>query len=355
MEGGPVQSVCESRTAHCAERNIGAKARNAGTKAFVREYSRFACLVLFLEVVLKPHMSRREFCTRAALSSAAAVALPSVAFAQKKYDVPIGYTGITWPNSKIDEAIPVLAGLGFYGFETFGDVLTAWEPKGGLEAELAQNHLPLISGYCTINLTEPAHLEDEKAKAVAWSKLIKKYNGRIFVLGPNPVKRDTYDFAANKSNIVSTLNEIANIVEQEGLTPVLHQHTGTCVESRDETYAVLEAVDTRHLKFGPDVGQLTKGGQDAVKVVKDFLPLVQHMHLKDWDGKDDHLVGYCPLGQGKVNVPGILDLMEGRKISGMVMVELDDLSEKNPDPVPSATLAKASRDYLVSIGVHFRS
>ena len=44
----------------------------------------------------------------------------------------------------------------------------------------------------------------------------------------------------------------------------LHQHTGTCVETRDETYAVMEAVNTRYVKFGPDVGQLQKGGSDPV-------------------------------------------------------------------------------------------
>ena len=83
-----------------------------------------------------------------------------------------------------------------------------------------------------------------------------------------------------------------------GLTPVLHQHTGTCVESRDETYAVMESVDTKVMKFGPDIGQLQKGGSDPVKVVKDFLPLVQHMHLKDYAGGPEYL-GYCPLGQGQ--------------------------------------------------------
>ena len=88
--------------------------------------------------------------------------------------------------------------------------------------------------------------------------------------------------------------------------------------------------------------------------MKDYLPLVQHMHLKDFNGKDDHLLGYCPLGQGKVDVPAILDMMAGRKISGMVMVELDN-DPRNPSPTPSATLAKESRDYLESIGVKFRS
>jgi inosose dehydratase len=272
----------------------------------------------------------------------------------KQRKLQVGYTGITWSNTEVDQAIASVASLGLYGFETFGDVLVKWEEKGGLGPVLAKNNIPLISGYCTVNLTDPAQRRDEMAKAVKWCGLIKKYQGRIFVVGPNSVKRDTYDFAANKANILSTLNELAKTVQDQGLTPVLHQHTGTCIESRDETYAVLDAVDTQHLKFGPDVGQLTKGGQDAVKVVKDYLPLVQHMHLKDFNGKDDHLLGYCPLGQGKVDVPAILDMMAGRKISGMVMVELDN-DPRNPSPTPSATLAKESRDYLESIGVKFRS
>jgi inosose dehydratase len=232
-------------------------------------------------------------------------------------------------------------------------VLAKQEESGGIGQLLEKGNIPLISGYCTVNLVDPTKRNDEMAKADKWCELIKKYKGRIFVVGPNPVKRDTYNFAEHKQNIVDTLNELAKRVEQQGLTPVLHQHTGTCVESRDETYAVLEAVDTKHLKFGPDVGQLTKGGQDAVKVVKDFLPIVQHMHLKDYNGKDDHLLGYCPLGQGKVNVPAILDMMEGRKISGMVMGELDN-DWRDMSPTPPEELVKQSRDYLVTLGVKFR-
>ena len=205
-----------------------------------------------------------------------------------------------------------------------------------------------------MNLTDASARESELQKAVSYAKLIRKYNGRIFVLGPNQVKRESYDFAAAKPTIVAMLNDVAKTVRDQGLTPVLHQHTGTCVESRDETYAVLDAVDTTVLKFGPDVGQLTKGGQDAVKVVKDYLPIVQHMHLKDFSGKDEHLLGYCPLGQGKVDVPAILELMAGRTISGMVMIELDN-NPRDPSPVAPAMLARQSRDYLRSLGVQFRA
>ena len=298
-------------------------------------------------------ITRRAFAIRSALGLAA-TAIPGALHSQEIRTIPIGYTGITWPNAQVEDAIAALGKLGFYGFETFGDVLNTWEAKGGLEHALEGNHLPLISAYCTLNLTDSTRRTDEIKKAVAWAKLIRKYKGRIFVLGPNPVPRSSYSFRENKANIVSTLNEAAKAITDEGVTPVLHQHTGTCVESRDETYATLEAVDTRHLKFGPDVGQLTKGGSDAVEVVKHFLPLVQHMHLKDFSGTDDHLLGYCPLGQGRVDVPAILNLMSGRKISGMVMVELDN-DPKNPSPTPPSELAAASQRYLKKIGVRLRA
>jgi inosose dehydratase len=298
-------------------------------------------------------MSRRSFMRCAVAAGTVAAAGQCFAAKAKQRNIKIGHTGITWRNDQVDDAIASIASLGFYGFETFGDVLVKREENGGLGKVLDQNKIPLISGYCTVNLTDPSKRADEMAKADKWCELIKKYNGRIFVVGPNPVKRDAYDFSAHKSDIVATLNELAKRVEDRGLTPVLHQHTGTCIESRDETYAVLEAVDTKHLKFGPDVGQLTKGGQDAVKVVKDFLPIVQHMHLKDFSGTDDRLLGYCPLGKGKVNVPAILDMMAGRQISGMVMVELDN-DWRTMSPTPPQELVKQSRDYLESIGVRFR-
>jgi inosose dehydratase len=298
-------------------------------------------------------ITRRSFLASSSALAAAAIAKPEFLFAEKTRKIQVGYTGITWMNAQVEDAIRAVGGLGFHGFETFGEVLDRWEPKGGLQPILRESKIPLISGYCTLNLTDTEKRREQITKAIAWAKLIKKYNGRVFVLGPNQVDRSNYDYAAHKANIVSTLNEAAKAISDQGITPVLHQHTGTCVETRDETYATLEAIDTNHLKFGPDVGQLTKGGADAVKVVKDFLPLVQHMHLKDFNGEDEHLLGYCPLGQGRVDVPAILDLMNGRKISGMINVELDN-NPRDPSPIPPEKLAEESKLYLEKTGVKFR-
>lgn len=308
-------------------------------------------------------MNRRVF-SRAV----SAALLDPLAFGAKKLALHVGHTGLTWVplggrisppppiNPMVDPqyvraAIRDIADLGFYGIELFGNQIEAMESQGGVGALLDQHKLAVISAYCTTNLSDPAARKDSIAKTLEWAKLVKKYNGKVIVVGPNGVPRSTYDFKSHKDDIVTTLNELAKAVTDMGLTPVLHPHTGTCVETRDETSAVLESVDTKVMKFGPDVGQLQKGGSDPVKIVKDFLPLVEHMHLKDYSGGPEYL-GYCPLGQGKVDIPAILAMMNGRKTAGMVMVELDS---PPPQPVPAGEDARLAKAYLEKAGVSFRA
>ena len=212
--------------------------------------------------------------------------------------------------------------------------------------------LPLIASYTSVNLTDPAQRAGTIEAAVGVGKIMKKYGGKTIVIGPSGrVGGESYNFNEHKQNIVTTLNELGKAVTDIGLIAALHQHTGTAVETRDETYATMEAVDTRVVKFGPDIGQLQKGGVDPVEVVKTFLPVVQHMHFKDWVGGPS-MAGYCPLGLGKVDLVRILDLMEGRKLEGMIMVELDRGGEMPYTPRETAQIA---HDWLVKNGVPMKA
>jgi inosose dehydratase len=308
-------------------------------------------------------ITRRAF---SGIVSTAVLARPSLA--APKLTLHVGHTGLTWiplggsPVPKpainpmadpqyVEAAIRDISALGFYGIELFGNQIEAMETRGGVGALLEKHNLPLISAYCSTNLSDSAARKDAIAKTLDWARLVKKYNGKVIVVGPNGVRRDSFDFKAHKDDILTTLNELGKAITDLGLTAVLHQHTGTCVESRDETYAVMEAVDSRVMKFGPDIGQLQKGGSDPVEVVKHFLPLVQHMHLKDYASGSDYL-GYCPLGQGKVDIPAILAMMEGRKTAGLVMVELDS---PPPQPAPAIENARVAKAYLEKQGVSFRA
>jgi inosose dehydratase len=293
-------------------------------------------------------IDRRTFLAGAGAALSAAARLPG----QPKRALKIGHTGITW-GFKPEDAISAIhdtGSLGYQGYETFGEYLEAWELKGGLKPVLVENRIPLISAYCNFNLTEPSKRSAELTRAALWAKLIKQAGGVTAVIGPNGVKRASYDFKASKSDIISALNEICKVVSEGGITPALHQHTGTCIESRDEVYATMEGVDTKYVKFGPDVGQLAKGGVDPVKVVKDFLPLIHHVHLKDWNG-GPHWAEYCPLGQGKVDLPAVLDLLEKAPAMKIIMVELDPSRNPPNTPLETATISKA---YLKQQGYTFR-
>lgn len=300
---------------------------------------------------MRADVTRRDFARLAGAGLTGMCAAGHVAIAGPTLrKLPIGHTGITWGNDT-DQAIKDVSDLGYRGFETFGNVIEARESAGGIGKPLDEHRLPLISAYCSFNLIDPTKRKDEMDKMARWGGLIKKYGGTVAVLGPNGVERATYDFNAVKANIISMLNDTSKMLADMGLVPALHQHTGTCIETRDEVYAVLDAVDARYVKFGPDVGQLQKGGSDPVQVVKDFLPLVRHMHLKDYNGGPNYL-GYCPLGQGKVNIPAILDMLENADANLHVMVELDPSREMPMSPRETAAISKS---YLEKLGYKFRT
>jgi inosose dehydratase len=296
-------------------------------------------------------LDRRTF-TKALALGLAGRAVP-VLNAQKARRLKVGHTGITWGFSPADaeKAIADASSLGFHGYESFGNVLESWEAKGGLDKLLDAAKLPLHSAYCPVNLTDPTKRNAEVATIVRWGQLIKKCGGTVAVIGPNGVRRSEFTLADHKNNIVQALNDIGKALTDIGIVGALHPHTGTCIETRDETYAVMEAVDTRYVKFGPDVGQLQKGGADPVKVVKDLLPTVRHVHMKDFDG-GPHYLGYCPLGKGKVDVAGLAALLESSGDDLMIMCELDP----SPNP-PHAPLeaARINKTAMAALGYTFRA
>jgi len=148
------------------------------------------------------------------------------------------------------------------------------------------------------------------------------------------------------------MNDYAKAVTDQGLMCTLHPHTGTPIETEEEVYFAMENVDTRYMLFGPDVGQLEKGKADPVKICKDFMELIEHVHLKDYSG-GEYYAGYSPLGEGTVKIKKILKMLESKRddMVGMIMMELD-YSQKTPPRTPYEA-ARVSRDYLSSLGYKF--
>jgi inosose dehydratase len=302
-------------------------------------------------------VTRRTFSKALAgcVGAAAAGTFPMAASTRR---LSIGHTCITWgtfPNAPdtLQPALEDIASLGYSGFETFPQVLEALHTRGELTPLIERYRVPLISGYIFPNVLDPAERKTTLAEVVRLATLLKQLGGTYLVIQAHNSVRNipNWDFREHRANIVASLNEYGKAVTDLGLGVGLHQHTGTAVDTQDQVYAVMEAVDTRYMKFAPDVGQLQKAGADAAKVVHDFREITTHMHLKDWSGWD-HFGGYCPLGQGKVDLKTILETMEQANPGANIMVELDP-SRKAPY-TPRET-AEISRKYLEQLGYTFRT
>jgi inosose dehydratase len=304
-------------------------------------------------------VSRREFLKIAGIGGAASLIAPSFAFAESSKKHNIGATFILWGYGadNLEASLTDMAKLGYHSFETFGNVIEEWENnRGGFTKVVEKHGIPIVSAFCMTDVLDPSKRKDDLDKLVRWTKLLKQNGGKLVEYCPSSIKREGYNYKDHKKNLIESMNEYAKAVTDNGLVCALHPHTGTPIETEEEVYFVMENIDTNYMKFGPDVGQLQKGGANPVKIVKDFMSLIEHVHLKDYEGGDNGYLGYAPLGEGKVKIKKIMKMLEKErdKMAGMIMFELD--SDKNIKPALSDfEAAKVSRDYLKRLGYDFKA
>jgi inosose dehydratase len=303
-------------------------------------------------------LNRRDFLRTASAVGLGTLLLPNEAWSSelaRKFD--IGATFILWGYgaNNLEPALKDISTLGFHSFETFGHVIQEWEEKkGGIEPLIEKNGVPIKSAFCMTDVLDPSKRKDEVAKLIKWCQLTKKAGGTLIEYCPTSINRKGYNYKEHTKNLIESMNEYARVVTDQGLVCALHQHTDTAIETEEEVYFALENLDTRYMKFGPDVGQLEKGGADPVKIFKDFMPLIEHVHLKDFEGGDNGYLGYAPLGTGKVKIKKLLQLLEKNKTSmvGGIMFELDYDNKIKP-AYETFEAAKISRDYLAKLGYEF--
>ena len=276
----------------------------------------------------------------------------------------IGHTGITWDEADIEDAVKTLASQGYYGMEIFGWTLEALEENGRLDI-FEKAGIPLTACYFAMNLCDEDKFEDSLEKGLRWAKIMQKLGARHICMGGEDVDRRVYDFGHVREKLVDRVNEYGSRFADLGMITCYHPHTGTPIQTEEEIRYLAEHLKQGCAYLAPDVGQIAKGGSDPAAIVKDYLPLVKHLHLKDYDGipltldaegKEIDSSGfacYTPLGQGTVDLGSILDLVESSKdFDNLVMVELDG---GRVTPIPPAEATQRNKDYLVAQGYAFRS
>jgi len=130
------------------------------------------------------------------------------------------------------------------------------------------------------------------------------------------------------------VQQAADRCRDRGLEPVFHYHLGTDVETAEEADRLLELTD---VSICLDTGHLRLAGGNPVDAVRRWGARIRQVHVKDADlaaharvreaggdlGEVVREGGFCAVGQGDVDVPGVLSALRNVGYTGWLVVEQD--------------------------------
>jgi len=128
---------------------------------------------------------------------------------------------------------------------------------------------------------------------------------------------------------------VVDIAEENGLIAVYHPHLTTIVESPDQVEQVLA-----HSRIGlcADTAHLAAGGGDPVEMIRQHADRLQYVHLKDLRREP---FGFLPLGEGELDIVGVVKTLAEIGYEGWATVELDSY---DGDPKDAAELSRRFLD-----------
>ena len=207
---------------------------------------------------------------------------------------------------------------------------------------LARYGMRLVGGFLPV----PMHLEglqlDEAERAI---RTLAAGGSDVVVLAAQSID-GSYDRKVDLDDaewtiLFDNLKRLQDLVRDNGMTPTLHPHVGTAVEDRA---AVLRLLESSDIALCLDTGHLVIGGTDPLELVRAVTERIAHVHLKDVrlpvasTVRESSYIDavrrglYAPLGDGDLDIAGIVDALESAGYDGWYVLEQDAALPGEPAP-----------------------
>ncbi len=201
--------------------------------------------------------------------------------------------------------------------------------------------LRLIGGFLPVPMHRPTGADLAEARAAI--ETLAAAGAEVVVLAarsadgsydrPVPLTDDDWP------RLVSTLDGLRRVAADHGLAASLHPHVGTAIEDRASVLRLLDASD---VPLCLDTGHLFIGGTDPMELVGMVADRIAHVHLKDVRSSvaakgipylDAVRAGlYTPLGDGDLDIAGIVRALETAGYRGWYVLEQDAALAGAPAP-----------------------
>lgn len=241
-----------------------------------------------------------------------------------------------------DRVLKELTALGLDAIERGPDGFLPDDPAER-DALLERHRLQMIGAFVPVVLHDPHRdplatidraldeLPDETVLILAAATGLTGYDARP-------------DLGADEwRTLLGHLDAATGRAADRGRAITLHPHIGTMIEREDEVDRVL---DGSAIPLCLDTGHLLVGGADPADLTRRAADRVGHVHLKDVDtalslriraGETTYTEAvadglYRPLGQGGVDVAGIVRTLDEAGYDGWYVLEQDAVLTAEPPP-----------------------
>jgi inosose dehydratase len=216
-----------------------------------------------------------------------------------------------------------------------------------LQDYLAGFDLSIVGGFVPALLYRQGGIDEQLAYVTRAARQLASSGSQVLVLGPssaNPGYDTPVDMSDDEwSTFLANLRRLESIVGDAGLQTALHPHWGLAIATSLDIDRLLDASD---VELCLDTGHAYLGGADPVEIAKVAGERVLHVHLKDVDasGADRVRSGeipfrqavidglFVPLGQGGVDIAGVIGALEEGGYRGWYVLEQDVSLKSDPAP-----------------------
>jgi inosose dehydratase len=218
------------------------------------------------------------------------------------------------------------------------------EDPDTLRAELGRRALTAVGSFVFDDLHDPAREDDVIAMAERACRAIVAAGGAFLVIIDRP--DDARAATAGRSAVAPRLSDqrwsamlavvdrVAAVARSHGLRPAFHPHAGGYVEFIDEIERLLADSD---LDLCLDTGHAAYARIDPVEAIRRLGDRLGHVHFKDIRADvlqrvDDEALSFweaiaegifCPIGEGMVDIGGVLDALAEVGYDGYATIEQD--------------------------------
>jgi sugar phosphate isomerase/epimerase len=176
---------------------------------------------------------------------------------------------------------------------------------------------------------------EAEADLERWLRITSALGGKLVrIVAGYPTYRDREPVSTQMARVIPLLRKVCQEAADLGIVLALENHADF---TPLELVEIIGQVGAPNLRATFDTGNCVRLDADLIKSTRCIAPLTEIVHLKDlWvleNSRGDPNASWpsAPLGQGMLDIPGLLTALNRQGFDGYLLIEMAHMHPRWPD------------------------